>query len=108
MKVPVYRSLDKPHSFFTIKGRYMYMMIAGLILSGFLAVVVGIIAGKVLGFVTLGAGAVASYLVTTIQQGKRSDREFFRLLTSKKIKGYIKVRPVRMKDLLKDIDKKEN
>lgn len=107
MKVFVYRSLDKPSSFFTIKGRFMYLIIAGLVVSGFLAVAVGMALGKVPGFVTLGGGAVASYFFTLSQQGKRSDREFFRMLASRKIKGYIKMRPVRMHNLLEDMDSKK-
>lgn len=107
MKVKVYRSLDKPNSFFTIKGRFMYIMIAGLLVSIVLAVIAGIYGGKVIGFIVLGIGAVASYVLTLSQQGKRSDREFFRMLSSRKIRGYIKVRPVRMTGLFENLDSKK-
>ena len=108
MKVRVYRSLDKPNSFFTIKGRYMYLMVAGVGLSCLLAIAVGAAFGKVPGFLALGAGAVASYFITLAQQGKHSDREFFRMLSARNVGGYIRLRPVRMERLFGDIDGKKH
>ena len=104
MQYRVYRSLDRSAAFFGIRGRYqglaLYALVADLVVSYLTGQWTNGLIGVLL-FVALGAGI---YLGILYVQGIYSDRTLFRLLASSRLKGYIKVAPMRLSALL---DQKE-
>lgn len=103
MQLRVYRSLDRPSAFFGIRGRYqslvLYALVADLVVSFFAGQWTNGLIG-VLVFVAVGA---VIYLGAIYVQGMYSDRTLFRLLSSRRLPGYIRVRPRRVSSMLKNL-----
>lgn len=102
MKCKVYRSLDRPSSFFGIKGRFLgwYLLLAGGILT--LSVAVGLAAAGILGFVLFVLGAAGAYVLVMSLQDKSSDREFSLRLAARKYPRFYRIRPVPFKEMVGD------
>lgn len=93
MKCKVYRSLDKPSSFFGLRGRFITCCAIGVALSLALAVVVGTVTVSLIGTAVFFLGSAGSYLFAISLQGKMSERTFGRKLLSKRFPDYIRLRP---------------
>lgn len=93
MRCKVYRSLDRPQTFFGIKGRYLtwFLLLAGVALA--LAFAVGIATAGVFGFVLFVIGAVAGYVLIMALQDKASDREFSIRLDARRYPRFYRVAP---------------
>ena len=94
MRCRVYRSLDKPSSFFGLRGRFVLWCAGGIGVSLALGLVVGLLTVSLFGMITCFAGAAASYLFVTSLQGKMSDREFSKKLLAGKYPEYVHLKPV--------------
>lgn len=102
MNRKVYRSLDKPTAFFGIRGRYttwLAMMIGVVIV---LALFVAQLTVGFIGWVTLGIGAVASYLFIIGYQERVSDRELDKIMDSKRLKSCIRRTPGPIRQIWKE------
>lgn len=90
MRCPVYRSLDKPSAFFGIRGRFTTWMGFLLVADLFVAFMVGVMVGSILGFVIFIIGAIAAYIYIMGLQGKSSDRAFSMKMNAKKYVRYVR------------------
>lgn len=93
MRCVVYRSLDKPSSFFGIKGRFMTWMGLLLVADLFLAFIIGAFLGTLFAFAIFVIGAVAAYLFVMSLQGKSSDRAFSLKMNARRYPRYVRTPP---------------
>ena len=100
MKCKVYRSLDRPSSFFGLRGRFITVCAAGLGLSLAFALVVGAVTFPLVGTAVFLLGAAGSYLLATSIQGRMSERTFGKRILARKYPGYIRLRPRRFTSYL--------
>jgi hypothetical protein len=93
MRCKVYRSLDRPSSFFGIRGRFMVWLLlmagAGLLL----AFPVGVALSGIAGFAVFFICVAAAYLWVVSIQEKSSDREFSMRILSRRYPRYYRLRP---------------
>ena len=89
----VWRALDQPASFFGIKGRFMTLFL--LIAAGAATVAICLSSsfGSMAGLFIFGALAFCDYMLILSIQAKLSDKAFSRLLSKKRLTGYIKITP---------------
>ena len=87
MKRRVYRSLDRPATVFGIRGRFLWVMVLGGALALIVGMVVGGVTSMILGF---GAGllaAVVAYFVTVSLQSKFDEKDIWKILVKRPLKG---------------------
>ena len=89
----VWRALDQPASFFGIKGRFMTLFL--LIAAGAATVAICLSSsfGSMAGIFIFGALAFCDYMLILSIQAKLSDKAFSRLLSKRRLSGYIKITP---------------
>ena len=89
----VWKALDRPSSFFGIRGRFMvlFLLIAGA--AALFGITVNASFGSMMGLVSFGLLLFADYMVIQTLQGKFTEKEFSRLLARKQLPHYIKVHP---------------
>lgn len=89
----VWRALDQPASFFGIKGRFMTLFL--LIAAGAATVAICLSSsfGSMAGIFLFGALAFCDYMLILSIQAKLSDKAFSRLLSKRRLTGYIKITP---------------
>ena len=92
MRCKVYRSLDRPSSFFGIKGRYMtwFLLLAGAALL--LALPVALATAGVFGFAFFVLAAAGTYVFILSLQDKASDREFSVRLNARKYPRFYRLK----------------
>ena len=93
MKYRVWRSLDRPSSFFGIRGKFAYVFLAFAVAGAMLAAVAGRVAGGIVGMVIFACVCVGDYMMVTSLQGRMSDRGLARFLASRRTPACIHVRP---------------
>ena len=98
---PVYRCLDKPSSFFGVRGRFGLVAGIGLVLGLLLGLIVGSSFSSSLGYVTFFLTVVLMYIVLMGIQSKYSDRSFFRMLAFRQRAKFIRVKPMSVRSLLR-------
>ena len=100
MRCKVYRSLDRPSSFFGIKGRFLgwYLLVVGAALV--LSVAIGIATAGIIGFVLFIAGAAGAYVLVMSLQDKSTDREFSLRLAARKYPRFYRLRPQPFRGLM--------
>ncbi len=87
----VYRSLDRPLSFFGIKGRFTMIAGVGLGVSALLALIMGNTSGNSLvGLLTFLGGAVVSVVFVFTLQARFSERTLVKFIAAKKIPSFIR------------------
>lgn len=102
MERKVYRSLDKPQSFFGIRGRYttwMAVALIGLLVVSFL---IASFTVSYIGFIVFGCGALVCYLYVISTQDKLSDRAMTRRMNGSRLASCIRRQPGRVADLFED------
>lgn len=114
MNLPFYKSLDKTSSLFGIKGSYLYIMIAGILVAVVLGFgIIGAVAGSLIGtLATLAIGAL-SYLAVMMLQGKYSERVLRKKLVSFSLPDFMVFQPKDIcrqarKQRFEDLYKKKN
>ena len=89
----VWRALDQPSSFFGIKGRFMTLFLLIAAGAATVAICLGISFGSMAGLFIFGALAFCDYMLILSIQAKLSDKAFSRLLSKRRLTGYIKITP---------------
>ena len=89
----VWRALDQPASFFGIKGRFMTLFLLIAAGAATVAICLGSSFGSMAGIFILGALAFCDYMLILSIQAKLSDKAFSRLLSKRRLSGYIKITP---------------
>ena len=92
MKRRVYRSLDRPATFFGIKGRFLVVLAAGSAASVFLAIIVGGVTSMLLGFVVILVGVIAAYFLTTSLQSKIDEKDIWKSVVKRAYPDFYRVR----------------
>lgn len=101
MKRKVYRSLDRPSSFFGIRGRFMLVMLAMTVAGLVPAVVVGRLTSMIFGFGALLLVAVAAYFVTTSLQAKIDEKDILKVIVRKRFPDVYRVRTKSLRNIWK-------
>ena len=89
----VWRALDQPSSFFGIKGRFMTLFLLIAAGAATVAICLGSSFGSMAGLSIFGALAFCDYMLILSIQAKLSDKAFSRLLSKRRLTGYIKITP---------------
>ena len=89
----VWRALDQPSSFFGIKGRFMTLFLLIAAGAATVAICLGCSFGSMAGLFIFGALAFCDYMLILSIQAKLSDKAFSRLLSKRRLTGYIKITP---------------
>ena len=89
----VWRALDQPSSFFGIKGRFMTLFLLIAAGAATVAICLGSSFGSMGGLFIFGALAFCDYMLILSIQAKLSDKAFSRLLSKRRLTGYIKITP---------------
>lgn len=100
MKYRIWRSLDRPASFFGVRGRFAYVFLAVAAGGGLLAGMVGTLTNSLVGMVAFGGVCIADYMFVTAVQGKLSDRALSRYLASRRMPRFIHVKPRTVKSMI--------
>ena len=89
----VWKALDRPSSFFGIRGRFMVLFLLIGAAAALFAISLNVSFGSMMGLVAFGLLLFADYMVIQTLQGKFTEKEFSRLLARKQLPRYIKVHP---------------
>lgn len=99
MKYRIWRSLDRPSSFFGIRGKFAYVfaLLAGT--GAMLSFVVGEVTNSLVGMIAFACCCAGAYMAVIAIQGKMTDRSLSRFLSSRRIPDIIHMRPVGIRSL---------
>lgn len=89
----VWRALDQPSSFFGIKGRFMTLFLLIAAGAATVAICLGSSFGSMAGLFIFGTLTFCDYMLILSIQAKLSDKAFSRLLSKRRLTGYIKITP---------------
>ena len=99
MKRRVYRSLDRPATFFGIKGRFIVVMAAGSTVAVFLAIVIGGVTSMLVGFAVILVGAVIAYFLTTSLQSKIDEKDIWKSIEKRGYPDCYRVRTKHVRNI---------
>lgn len=102
MKYRIWRSLDRPASFFGVRGRFAYVFLFVAAGGGIIAGIIGTLTNSLVGMVTFGGVCIADYMLVTAIQGKLSDRALSRYLASRRMPRFIHVLPRTVRSIIND------
>lgn len=97
----VWRALDQPAAFFGIKGRFMTLFLIIAAVAAAVAICLGSSFGNMAGMFIFGALAFCDYMLILSIQAKLSEKAFSRLLSKRRLTGYIKITPDSLESHLK-------
>lgn len=100
MGFTVFRSLDKPASFFGIRGRFMVWMVMGLGVDLLVSCFVGFLTAGLLGVVVFVALALLIYMYILGIQGRLTPRQLTKKMDSRRLASYVRMRPVSISSML--------
>ena len=101
MKYRVWRSLDRPSSFFGIRGKFAYVFLAFAAAGAMLSAAVGNLTNGLVGMIAFGCSCVAGYMAIISIQGRMSDRGLARFLASRRTPRSIHMLPRGIRSYLK-------
>ena len=101
MRYRVWRSLDRPSSFFGIRGKFSYVFLVIAAGGGMLAFVIGGAANSLVGMIAFACALAGDYMLVISLQGKMSDRALSRYLASRRTPRFIHMKPRSIHSLLK-------
>lgn len=104
MKHKVWRSLDRPSSFFGIRGRFMRVLLGLGGAGAVAALAAGSVFGGLAGMLVLALSLAGAYMAVTSLQGKMSDRGLSRRLASRRIPPSVRIQPRPFLSYLKSFD----
>lgn len=99
MKRRVYRSLDRPATFFGIKGRFIIVMIAVSVIGIFLGIIIGGITSMLIGFAIVLIGAIAAYFLTTSLQSRINEKDIWKCVVKRAFPDCYRVRPKHIRNI---------
>lgn len=97
----VWRALDQPAAFFGIKGRFMTLFLIIAAGAAAVAICLGSSFGNMAGMFIFGALVFCDYMLILSIQAKLSEKAFSRLLSKRRLTGYIKITPDSLESHLK-------
>ena len=102
MKYRVWRSLDRPSSFFGIRGKFAYVFAGIAAIGGMLAFVIGGATNSLIGMIAFACACVGDYMLIISLQGKMTDRSLARFLASRRTPHFLHMQPRSIRSLLKE------
>lgn len=99
MKRRVYRSLDRPATFFGIKGRFIIVMVGASIVGIFLGIVIGGITSMLVGFAIILVWAVIAYFLTTSLQSRINEKDIWKCVVRRAYPDCYRVRPKHIRNI---------
>ena len=93
MKYRVWRSLDRPSSFFGIRGRFSMVFLAVAGAGLVLALAVGSCTNSLVGMLTFAVACIGDYTLVTNLQGRMTERGLARKGASRKIPRNVRLSP---------------
>ena len=99
IKHRIFRCLDKPSSFFGIKGRFGKWGVIALLLAGVISIIIGSGTTSLLGFLAFMVLCAFVYFAILSVQRRVNDRQMSKIIASRNRVSHIKVSPVNMKSL---------
>jgi len=103
MKYRIWRSLDRPSSFFGIRGKFAYVFLGIAAGGAMLAFAVGGATNSLVGMAAFAAALVGDYMLVISIQGKLTDRSLSRFISSRRIPKAVRMRPVGIHSLFDTI-----
>jgi hypothetical protein len=102
MKYRIWRSLDRPSSFFGIRGKFAYVFLGIAGAGAMLSFAVGRVVGSFMGMLAFAGACVGDYLLVLSLQGKMTDRSLTRKAASRKTPRCIHVLPRSIRSYLNE------
>jgi len=99
MRRRVYRSLDRPATFFGIRGRFIIVMVAGAALAAFVGIIVGGCTSMLLGFGVFLLLAIVAYFTTTTLQSKIDEKDIWKSVIKRSYPACYRVRPKHIRNI---------
>jgi len=100
MKYKIWRSLDRPSSFFGIRGKFAYVLLGLAGIGAVFSFFVGGATNSLIGMIAFACCCVGAYMAVISLQGKMTDRTLSRFLASRRVPRYIHTRPRSIRSLL--------
>ena len=104
MRRKVYRSLDRPSSFFGIRGRFIMVTLAIVAVGLVPSIVIGKLTNMLLGFGILLVTAVVAYFVTTSLQSKIDEKDIWKMVAKRRFPDLYRMRPKSVRNIWKGIN----
>lgn len=101
MRRRVYRSLDRPATFFGIRGRFILVLGAGAGAAVCIGIIVGSMTSMLFGFGALLLVMVIAYFFTTSLQSKIDEKDIWKSVTRKGYPSMYRVRPKHIRNIWK-------
>ena len=101
MKYRVWRSLDRPSSFFGVRGKFAYIFAALAAAGAMLSFVIGGATSSLVGMIAFACSCVGAYMLVISIQGKMSERSLARFLASRRTPRFLKMSPKSIRSTLK-------
>jgi len=101
MKRRVYRSLDRPATFFGVRGRFMVIFGLGFALALIIAMIVGGMTSMLVGFGVLLLICVAVYMTVISLQERISEKDLFKLVIRRRFPDIYRVQPKHIRNIWK-------
>lgn len=101
MKYRVWRSLDRPSSFFGIRGKFAFVFLAFAAAGAMASAVIGNMTGGITGMLAFACACIADYMLVTSLQGRMSDRGLARFLASRRTPRCIHMQPRSIRSYLR-------
>ena len=97
----IWRSLDRPASFFGVKGRFKHVFLVMAAAGGLLSAVAWILTNALVGMVCLASICIGDYMAVIAMQGRLSDRALSRLMCSRSVPAFVHVRPLSIRSTVR-------
>lgn len=101
MKRPVYRCLDRPATFFGIRGRFMLIMVPGLLLSLILGLIIGGMTSMLMGFGVILTVLIIFYFITVSLQSKIEEKDIWKIVMKLSYPDVYRMKPKHIRNIWK-------
>lgn len=101
MKRRVYRSLDRPATFFGVRGRFLIVFGLGFVLGLIISIIVGGMTSMLMGFGVLLVESVIIYLLTITLQEKIDEKDLYKLILRRRFPDIYRVQPKHIRNIWK-------
>lgn len=101
MRRPVYRCLDRPATFFGIRGRFMLMIVPALALALLLGIIIGGMTSLLFGFGVILVVFVAFYVLTMTLQSRIEEKDIWKTLAKRSYPDVYRMRPKHIRNIWK-------
>lgn len=104
MKRHIYRSLDRPATFFGIRGRFMIVMGLGAALSVFFGIIVGGLTSMLVGMGALLVAAAGFYILTMSLQSRIDEKDIWKMLLKHSYPDVYRMKPKHIRNIWKGVN----